>query len=328
LLNEAAARQRCFKLPSILNNSIITSMMRYWSNPMNNSQQQRYNYLYEQHLINLSLQGKRPSTIDGYSRAVRRIAAFFDKSPDDLCIDELKQYFNSLIQTHSWSTVKIDRNGLQFFYRYTLNKQWEWLSIVKPPQIKRISDIITPTQVSDVINQTKQLRYQVFFMTLYSMGLRLSEGLNLTIHDIDKSTMLVHVRDGKGGRDPMVPIPEFTLLALRNYWKTHRHERLIFPGSHSKTNTPMDKGSVQKALKRVLQDCRIKKYISPHSLRHCFATHLLEQGLDLRSLQQLLGHASLNTTARYTQLTKVKQRDMSRAVNQLTDKLTITWSVK
>jgi len=217
---------------------------------------------------------------------------------------------------------------LQFFYRYTLNKQWEWLAIVKPPQVKRIPDILTPKQVSDVISQTKKLRYQVFFMTLYSMGLRLSEGLNLTIHDIDSPTMQVHVRYGKGGKDRMVPMPERSLLALRNYWKTHRHERLIFPGTQLKTNTPMDKGSTQKALKRVLNDCRIKKLISPHSLRHCFATHLLEQGLDLRSLQQLLGHASLNTTARYTQLTKVKQRDMSCAVNNLTDKLDITWSVK
>jgi integrase/recombinase XerD len=173
------------------------------------------------------------------------------------------------------------------------------------PQVRRIPDILTSSQVSELINQTRKLRYQVFFITLYSMGLRLSEGLNLTIHDIDKSTMLVHVRDGKGGKDRMVPMPEITLLALRNYWKTHRHERLIFPGAQSKTNTSMDKGSIQKALKRVLQHCQIKKHISPHSLRHYFATHLLEQGLDLRSLQQLLGHASLNTTARYTQLTKV-----------------------
>ena len=294
---------------------------------MNKLQAQRYHYLYEQHLINLSLQGKRPSTIDIYARAVRRITQYFDQAPDTLTTAHLKQYFNNLIQTHSWSTIKLDRNGLQFFYRYTLDKQWEWLSIVKPPQVKRIPDMLTPSQISHLINQTKQLRYQVFFMTLYSMGLRLSEGLNLTIHDIDKSTMLVHVRDGKGGKDRMIPLPEVTLLALRHYWKTHRHARLLFPGVQTKTNTPMDKGCVQKALKRVLEDCQIKKLISPHSLRHCYATHLLEQGLDLRSLQQLLGHASLNTTARYTQLTKVKQRDMSRAVNTLTDKLNITWSV-
>jgi integrase/recombinase XerD len=295
---------------------------------MNTSQEQHYNFLYEQHIINLRLQGKRPSTIDAYARAVRRITAFFDKSPDTLTTADLKLYFNNLIQTHSWSTIKLDRNGLQFFYRYTLNKQWQWLSIVKPPQVKRIPDILTPVQVCHVLNQTKQLRYQVLFMTLYSMGLRLSEGLNLTIHDIDKSTMLVHVRDGKGGKDRMVPIPELTLLALRDYWKTHRHERLIFPGSHTKTNTPMDKGSVQKALKRVLQDCHIKKLISPHSLRHCYATHLLEQGLDLRSLQHLLGHASLNTTARYTQLTKLKQHDIVCAVNKLADKLSIEWCSK
>jgi site-specific recombinase XerD len=131
-----------------------------------------------------------------------------------------------------------------------------------------------------VINQTKQLLYKVFFMTLYSMGLRLSEALNLTIHDIDKSTMLVHVRDGKGGKDRMVPLPELTFLALRCYWKTHRHARLLFPGIHTKTATPMDKGSAQKALKRVLVAVKINKLISPHSLRHCYVTHLLEQGLN------------------------------------------------
>jgi len=101
---------------------------------MKSSQAQRYNYLYEQHLINLRLQGKRPSTIDAYARAVRRITTFFDKSPDCLSVLELKTYFNQLIQTHSWSTIKLGHNGLQFFYCYTLNKQWEWLSIVKPPQ--------------------------------------------------------------------------------------------------------------------------------------------------------------------------------------------------
>lgn len=131
-------------------------MMRYWSIPMNTSQAQRYNVLYEQHLINLRLQGKRPSTIDAYARAVRRITQYFDQAPDTLSTADLKQYFNRLIQTHSWSTVKLDRNGLQFFYRYTLAKQWEWLSIVKPPQVKRLPDMLTTAQVSRIINNTKQ----------------------------------------------------------------------------------------------------------------------------------------------------------------------------
>ena len=295
---------------------------------MNSSQEQHYNFLYEQHLINLRLQGKRPSTIDAYARAVRRITAFFDKSPDNLSIQELKTYFHQLIQTHSWSTIKLDRNGLQFFYRYTLNKQWEWLSIVKPPQVKRLPDILTTAQVSRVINNTKQLRYQVFFLTLYSMGLRLSEGLNLTVYDIDSDSMQVHLRNAKGGKDRMAPLPKPVLIALRAYWKTHRHERLLFPGKGSASHNHMDKGSVQKALKKVLADCRLHKNISPHSLRHCFATHLLEQGLDLRSLQHLLGHASLNTTAKYTQLTKLKQHDITKAVNRLTDKLSIEWTLK
>ncbi len=149
----------------------------------------RYHSLYEQHLTNLKLQGKRPATIDAYSRAVRRITRHFDCCPDTLTTDQLKQYFASLIQTHSWSTIKLDRNGLQFFYRYTLNKQWQWLNIVKPPRTQTLPDVMTPNQVAQLISHTHQLRYQVFFLTLYSMGLRLGEGLNLTVNDIDAQTM-------------------------------------------------------------------------------------------------------------------------------------------
>ena len=269
----------------------------------------RYNTLYEQHLTNLKLQGKRPATIDAYSRAVRRITAHFDRAPDTLTTSDLKQFFASLIQTHSWSTIKLDRNGLQFFYRYTLDKQWEWLNIVKPPQVKRLPDILTPQQVSSLISNTRQARYQVFFLTLYSMGLRLGEGLNLTVHDIDSQTMRVHIREGKGGKDRMVPLPLRTLKALRVHWLTHKHPCYLFPGLGQCRNTPMDRGGIQKTMKLVLKECGIQKHASPHSLRHCFATHLLEQGLDLRSLQTLLGHASLNTTARYTRMTQIKQRD-------------------
>jgi integrase/recombinase XerD len=140
----------------------------------------------------------------------------------------------------------------------------------------------------------------VFFITLYSLGLRLSEGLNLTIGDIDSETMQVHLRNAKGGKDRIVPLPKQTLFALRAYWKTHRHARLLFPGSGNASNTQMDKGSVQKALKKVLRDCRINKDISPHSLRHSFATQLLLNGADIRTVQELLGHNDLKTTQIYT----------------------------
>lgn len=294
---------------------------------MNPLDQQHFDDLYKQHLINLQLQGKRPATIDAYSRGIRRISAFFDRSPDTLDINDLKTYFNALRQTHSWSTVKLDRNALQFFYRYTLNKQWQWLDIVKPPQVKRIPDILTCQQVQSVLAATHKQRYQVFFLCLYSMGLRLSEALSLTVENIDSDAMIVHIRDGKGGKDRLLPLPMRTLEGLRLYWATHRHPSLLFPNVQmgAQATGPMDKGSVQKSLKKVIKDCNINKRISPHSLRHCFATHLLEQGLDLRTLQTLLGHHNLNTTARYTQYTQLKQKEADHALNQLTNHLIFDW---
>ncbi|GGJ06329.1 integrase [Shewanella hanedai] len=292
---------------------------------MNTSEQQRFDLLYEQHLTNLILQGKRPATIDAYSRAVRRIAAFFDRCPDNLTTDDLKRYFAQLIESHSWSTVKLDRNGLQFFYRYVLDKQWQWLNIVKPPQVNHLPDILSPAEVAIVISLTHKLRYQVFFLTLYCMGLRLGEGISLQVGDIDSQLMQVHIRDAKGGKDRFVPLPKRTLLALRYYWQTHRHQRLLFPGKDGKPDSMIDKGGIQKALKRVIAECNIHKSISPHNLRHSYATHLLEQGLDLRSVQTLLGHNSLNTTARYTRLTQITRKNTVEAINQLTDDLALKW---
>jgi integrase/recombinase XerD len=214
---------------------------------MNTSEQQHFKLLYQQHLTNLALQGMRPATIDAYSHAVRRITIFFDRSPDTLTKADLKCYFAQLIQTHSWSTIKLGHNGLQFFYKHTLERQWEWLNIVKPPQVKHIPDIITSKQIGQLITATRALRYQVFFLVLYSMGLRLGEALHLTVNDIDSETMQVHIRESKGGKDRLVPLPKRTLAALRSYWKTHRHPVLLFPRAGQDKQvllhcTSMDKG--------------------------------------------------------------------------------------
>ena len=172
---------------------------------------------------------------------------------------------------------------------------------------------------------TRERRYQSLFFILYTLGLRLGEGLRLTVADIDSAQQQVHIRDAKGGKDRLVPLPTLTLEVLRLHWQTHRHPSLLFPGLGKHADKPMYRGGVQKALKRVCADCKINKRISPHSLRHCYATHLLQQGLDLRSLQMLLGHGSLNTTARYTRLTEVKQANTLQAINQLANALVLQW---
>ena len=293
---------------------------------MNKAQQARFNSLYEQHANALHRQGKAASTIDVYARAVRRITAFFDRCPDRLTLDHLKDYFTALVKSHSWSTVKVDRNGLQFFYQHVLNQQWIWVDIVKPPQKRVLPDILTVKEVERVINGTRELRYQSFILTAYSIGLRLGEALNLQVGDIDSERMKVHVRLGKGQKDRFVVLPEVTLNALRQYWATHRNPMFIFPGGKSAearqaARIVMDRGGLQKSLKVIVKSCGIHKHVTPHSLRHCYGAHLVETGLNLRAIQQEMGHECPKTTALYTQLTEVAHQNTSRMINQLVNRL-------
>ena len=157
---------------------------------MEASEVNRFNELYERHLKTLKLQGKAPKTIDAYSRAIRRVRDYFDCCPDKLKPEQLEDYFADLVESHSWSTVKIDRLGLQHFWKYVLKKEWEWLNIVKPPKVKSIPDILTPAEVEKLIGATRKLRYRVFLLTTYSMGLRLEEALSLQVGDIDAGRKL------------------------------------------------------------------------------------------------------------------------------------------
>ncbi|MEH6578934.1 MAG: site-specific integrase [Amphritea sp.] len=296
---------------------------------MNTAQQAHYDSLYQQHVSALIRQGKSKVTIESYARAVRRIAHFFDRCPDQLSLDELKDYFTQLVKTHSWSTVKIDRNGLQFFYKHVLGKEWIWVNIVKPPQIKTLPDILTPVELSRLINSTREARYQTFILTAYSMGLRLGETLNLRIGDIDAAYPRVHIRRGKGHKDRYVTLPTMTLMALRKYWATHRNPALLFPaGKHSQArreaHMPMDRGGLQKSFKAIAKSCGIHKHVHIHTLRHCYGAHLVEAGLNLRAVQEELGHACPKTTALYTQLTQPMRQNTREMINAMVNQLTIS----
>ena len=296
---------------------------------MNTAQQKHCDSLYQQHINALTRQGKSKMTIDSYARAVRRITTTYDKCPDQLTLNDIKDYFTNLIKTHSWSTVKIDRNGLQFFYKHVLGKEWLWVNIVKPPQVKSLPDILSAGEISNMINATREARYQTFILTAYSMGLRLGETLNLTIADIDADYSRVHIRRGKGHKDRYVALPRMALLALRRYWASHRHPKLIFPAgkdaaARAKATVPMDRGGIQKSFKAIAKSCGIQKHVHVHTLRHCYGAHLVELGLHLRAVQEEMGHASPKTTALYTQLTATSNQNTLDLVNAMVNRLTIS----
>ena len=196
---------------------------------MNTAQQKRSNSLYRKHLSALKRQGKAEATIDGYSRALRRISDFFDCPPDVLTRAQLEAYFESLVSTHSWSTVKVDRNGLQFFYKHVLKQEWDWVEIIKPPTEKRLPDVLTLKEIERLINGTREIRYQTFILSCFSMGLRLGETLNIQVSHIDSERRQLRVHQGKGRKDRYVILPDMTLEALRAYWVTHRNPTWLFP---------------------------------------------------------------------------------------------------
>lgn len=224
---------------------------------------------YQQHLKHLKLKGLQPKTIDAYARAIRRIGARFDGQIDDLSEQQLTDYFTDLLDTHSWSAVKLDLYGLKFYYEHVLRKPWMAPGLIKPPKAQRLPDIVTVAETQRLIAATRVLSYRVFYFTLYSLGLRLGEGLRLQVGDIDAVRGRVHVRDAKGNKDRFVPLPQATHAMLRRYWQVHRNPVLLFPNRQgglrtaSAALTPLDRGGIQTTLRQVAQECGLKKRSRP-----------------------------------------------------------------
>lgn len=287
--------------------------------------QSRFDRLYDEHLRALKRHGKADKTIEAYGRAVRRLADFVDDCPEALSVDELNAYFEWLIDNRGWSTVKLDRNGIRFFYEEVLDKSMPWLDMVRPPKVQALPDVLSIEEIARLVAATRERRYRIFWLATYSMGLRLGETLALQVRDIDSQRMRVHVRLAKGKKDRFVILPTLTLQALRSWWREHRHPQWLFPGLHHCDEAPaaqvMDRGTTQRAFKRAAEDARIRKQVSIHSLRHSYATHLVEAGLNLRGVQDQLGHASPTTTARYMRMTETSRLQQDEAINRLLDRL-------
>ena len=224
---------------------------------------------YRSHLLHLKLKGLQPKTIDAYARGMRRIGEYFSYRVDALSEDDLAEYFTDLMASHSWSGVKLDLYGWKFFTEHVLHKPWTSPNFIRPPKASRLPDIVSVAQAQALFGATRVLSYRVFFFTLYSLGLRLGEGLALTVGDIDADRMRVHVRDAKGNRDRLVPLPQQTLAVLRRYWQVHQHPRLLFPnragglaGARTAASA-LDAGGVQRTLRLVAAGCGLKKRSPP-----------------------------------------------------------------
>lgn len=177
---------------------------------MKSSTEATFDQRYQAHLKHLKLKGLQPKTIDAYSRAIRRIGKHFDHQIDNLSEGQLRDYFTDLLASHSWSAVKLDLYGLKFYYTHVLKKPWVAPGLIKPRKTQRLPDIITVEEAQRVFAATRTLSYRVIFFTLYSLGLRLGEGLRLEVGDIDAERGRVHIRDAKGNRDRLVPFPSVT----------------------------------------------------------------------------------------------------------------------
>jgi site-specific recombinase XerD len=267
----------------------------------------------------MQLHGFAERTQKSYMQAVRQLAEYYNKPPDQISEEELRQYFLYLknVKNASRSTITLALCGIKFFYERTMQRQWATLALVRPQREKKLPVVLSVEEVRQILGRVRRWRYRVCLSTIYACGLRLQEGLHLQISHIDGARQLVHVCHGKGGKDRYVPLPQPVLEMLRQHWGTHRDPVWIFPSTHQTVHGPMDASGLQRAFRAALLDSGIQKPATVHTLRHSYATHLLEAGLNLRLIQLYLGHASPNTTAIYTHLTQPSEDLAVQAVNRV-----------
>jgi integrase/recombinase XerD len=280
-------------------------------------------HLRQRMLQDMQLRGLAPKTQDAYLRAVRQLAEYCGKPPDQITEADLRHYFlylkNEKKASRSACTVALC--GIKFFFEQTLQRQWKTFDLVRPAKSKKLPVVLSRDEVRRVLGCVRRSHYRICLTTIYACGLRLQEANRLQVRDVDADRELLHVRQAKGGRDRYVPLPQTTLTLLRQQWSTHRHPTLLFPsrssGAAKRAIQPMHPSGVQRAFKTALADSNIPKAATVHTLRHSWATHLLEAGVNLRLIQIWLGHKSLQTTAIYTHLTRNAETLAGEKINQL-----------
>jgi integrase/recombinase XerD len=281
---------------------------------------------YERSMKALQLAGLAERSQYTYTREVRLLVEFCGKTPDLISAQELEEYFLNRRNVAKWSaaTLRVCYSGIRFFFEKVLRREWNIFGYLRAERPKKLPAVLSQEEISRILSCVRTPYNRAFLITVYSCGLRLQEALYLEVGDIDSDRMLIHVHRGKGAKDRMVPLPPQTLAVLREHWKSHRNPRLIFPALSrgrrlaATAQSPMGKATVQIAMKDAVRRAGItKRSVHIHTLRHSYATHLLEEGVNLRVIQRYLGHSKIETTMMYLHLTRKGHDEAVEVINRL-----------
>jgi integrase/recombinase XerD len=249
----------------------------------------------------MTIRNLSPSTQQSYIYAVAKFSRHFNCSPDRLRLEDVRAYQLHLIEhKFSWSHINQVACALRFFYGITLGQKDAFERIVAGKEPEKLPPVLNREEITRFLEAVTGLRNRVALTTAYAAGLRIGEVVRLKIGSIDSQRMLLHIEGGKGGRDRYAMLSPRLLEILRAYWERARPHSWLFPGQEP--GEPVSRGALQSACRAARRRARIGKHVTAHSLRHSFATHLLESGTDIRIIQVLLGHTHLETTARYAQV--------------------------
>lgn len=266
----------------------------------------------------MQLRGLSQGTQQVYLDAIKDLSKHFKRRPDEIGEEELRAYFLHLSQERRLapSTLRVRLFAVKFLFGVTLQREWPLLKMIRVKRPMKLPVVLSREEVGSLIRRIQRPAVRMSVTLMYACGLRVSEAVHLRPTDIDSKRMVVCVRCGKGEKDRHVPLPIRVLQRLREYWAVKRPGGWLFPADAGAA--PLDRNGINRCLKAASKDCSLLKNVSCHTFRHSYATHLLEQGVDLLSIQRLLGHRSLRTTLIYVHLTQHVLRRAVEAANELT----------
>jgi integrase/recombinase XerD len=264
--------------------------------------------------------GNVPQTAENYLSHIARLAEHYRTSPEKLTEEQVRKYLLLRRQQLKLNSMRLIVAAIKFFYSQTVPRDWQTLRSVRIPRVRTLLVVLIPEKVGQLIDA---FHWQVFFRTSYTTGLRSGDTRHLTIHDVEADRQQLHVRKTKNSNERLVPLPQATLEVLREYWKAHRHPKWLFPSRANLrqlhlADRPVCAKSVQRALQKVAGSLNWKiPGLCPHSLRHSYATAMLEAGVNIKVLQSYLGHRNLKATEIYLHLTRNSDQKARKVVEQL-----------